>query len=532
MAPTALEETAFFTDAQQCGLGDRTRAKLQQEGVATMADTADFKDDDWDTFDTKCQRPGLTQGTAREGLIQQLPFNFSLQAKKRLRVASNLARHYIATGREIEAQMMIHSTVGKVFEIQHEARLSQYKNNDDHEIPKCTATTSEQFIKWLEAFNTWLLLKMGVRKCPLAWITREDAQRPATLPALVAGKPYTEEGGSILGDMILFYDHDHPLYPEDNKAVYAALEEATRGTRWHTSVTTHSRKRDGRAAYTQLSSNHLSDDKWDKMIDDAKAVIDKSWSGNTSITLESHIDNVRKAYQDMSSAAEHVAHQMPDDRTKVKDLLKTLETCENSGVKAAIANIKLPTNNLRDDFEGACKLLIPECPVAKKITVSKKSMRISDTKGVSFDLPKKTPSGLDVRYYKPREWKRFNRDQRDEIDAHRTPEDKARVQQNGYNGGGGNRSNGKRKKTWRHKKSQKSFKSQVSAAVKEQLKNREKEETANKKDLQELAGFVGSLISDAAESKKPSASKMSDKAKGELAMAAAVKINQIVKKSS
>jgi len=50
--------------------------------------------------------------------------------------------------------------------------------------------------------------------------------------------------------------------------------------------------------------------------------------------------------------------------------------------------------------------------------------------------------------------------------------------------------------------------------------------------LQELAGFVGSLISDAAESKKPSASKMSDKAKGELAMAAAVKINQIVKKSS
>ena len=76
------------------------------------------------------------------------------------------------------------------------------------------------------------------------------------------------------------------------------------------------------------------------------------------------------------------------------------------------------------------------------------------------------------------------------------------------------------------------IKRRVAAAVKEQLENRDKEETSNKKDLQELAGFVGSLISDASDSKKPSASTMSGKSRSELAMAAAIKINQIVKKSS
>ena len=69
MPPSAQQETAFFTQVGQCHLSARTRAKLQDEGVTRMADCADFKDGDWETFAMKCNRPGLAQDGVN--LVQQ-----------------------------------------------------------------------------------------------------------------------------------------------------------------------------------------------------------------------------------------------------------------------------------------------------------------------------------------------------------------------------------------------------------------------------------------------------------------------------
>ena len=438
--------------------------------------------------------------------------------------------HFI--GRNIEADMMRFSTAGEIFEIQYNALKLQVKKNDDHTIPKCAASMkSESFPKWIESMDVYFSIKLGVRECPLSWITRDDVQRPAVLPPLEAGKPYTEDGGSITADMVQFYEHNHPLYGEDNKAVYAALEEATRGTKYNASVVMHSRGRNGRAAYTQLKSNHLRDDKWDGVIEKCTAQVLKTWDGTGTYTMESFVDMLRTAYIDMEAAAVHVTHQMPDDRNRVKSFLKSIERCMDPGVQAAISAVKLPTNNLTDDLEGAITLLLPTGPVIKKIGKSRRG-RISDTK-VSFDLPKTTANGLQVRWYEPDEWWAFEQYQRDEIDAARPPimgksREFRRRKENHKKGGSKQSSKRKFTKKFDNRK----IKRKVAAAVKEQLENRDKEETSNKKDLQELAGFVGSLISDASDSKKPSASTMSGKSRSELAMAAAIKINQIVKKSS
>ena len=282
-----------------------------------MADCADFKDEDWLTFELKCNRPGLAQQGVN--LVAQLPFPFSVKSKRRLTIAGNLARFYRDTGRDIEADMMRFSTAGEIFEIQYNALKLQVKKNDDHTIPKCAASMKpESFPKWIESMDVYFSIKLGVRECPLSWITRDDVQRPAVLPPLEAGKPYTEDGGSITADMVQFYEHNHPLYGEDNKAVYAALDEATRGTKYNASVVMHSRGRNGRAAYTQLKSNHLSDDKWDGVIEKCTAQILKTWDGTGTYTMESFVDMLRTAYIDMEAAAVHVTHQMPDDRNRVK----------------------------------------------------------------------------------------------------------------------------------------------------------------------------------------------------------------------
>ena len=489
-----------------------------------MADCADFKDGDWETFAMKCNRPGLAQDGVN--LVQQLPFVFSVKSKRRLTTAGNLARFWNDTGRPIEADMMRFSTVGEVFEIQHDAIKLQVKKNDDHDIPKCAASMkNEAFPKWLEATDTYLSLKYGARDCPLSWITRENAQRPAVLPPLEAGKPYTEDGGSISADMVAFYSHDHPLYGEDDKAVYAVLEDATRGTRFHASVTMHSRGRNGRAAYHQLKSNHLSDDKWDSVIDKCKAQLLKKWDGTGTYTLESHAEKTRAAYIDMEAASVHVTHQMPDDRNRVKSFLTSVENCQDPSVQAAISAVKLPTNNLTEDLEGAITLLLPTCPVSKKGATRRRG-NISDSK-VTFDLPKTTANGLQVRWYEPDEWWAMEQSERDEIDAARPPimgksKEFKRRKRNG------DKKNGKRNLNLRHNRK---IKRKVAAAVRSELKKTAGKESHNQKTLREIASTISELIPDSNDqtSKKPSATIVHRQVKDDLAMAAAIKINKIIK---
>ncbi len=108
MVFTALQTTAFFENAAQMGLTNRTRLQsLLPEGIAFVADLAEWEDDDWDQWYANCRRPPKIQDPANvDALIDVLPFPVPVKSLKRLKLASRLVRFYQSVDRDLTAANM------------------------------------------------------------------------------------------------------------------------------------------------------------------------------------------------------------------------------------------------------------------------------------------------------------------------------------------------------------------------------------------------------------------------------------------
>ena len=74
------------------------------------------------------------------------------------------------------------------------------------------------------------------------------------------------------------------------------------------------------------------------------------WDGNTSISLERHMNNARKVYIDMESAAKHITFQLPDGRTRVQNLLDLTEECKGPKFLAQWSSVSDVAHGMNTDF--------------------------------------------------------------------------------------------------------------------------------------------------------------------------------------
>ena len=89
---------------------------------------------------------------------------------------------------------------------------------------------------------------------------------------------------------------------------------------------------------------------WYKNFKDAMAVLQtRTWSGTTSITLLQHTSMQRKAYIQLTEAAENVPTEVPGPRQQVTYLLDSLKTVEPK-VLAGMAAIEQDKLGKRNDF--------------------------------------------------------------------------------------------------------------------------------------------------------------------------------------
>jgi hypothetical protein len=94
----------------------------------------------------------------------------------------------------------------------------------------------------------------GVCNVPIVYVIQEDAAVHALIPALMAGQPHSTEAGSVEMELTLRASHIHPIFREDNEAVYHRLEEATRGTSYAALLKLYQCTKDGREVLFRLSS--------------------------------------------------------------------------------------------------------------------------------------------------------------------------------------------------------------------------------------------------------------------------------------
>ena len=168
---------------------------------------------------------------------------------------------------------------------------------------------------------------------------------------------------------------------------------------------------------------------WDKKKTSAMEFLQsRKFTGTTNLSLEAFLGLHRSSYIMLQRCADHVNCQLPNERSRVQFLLDNIQV-EDSTVKAALSSIRMDDtpNGMRNNFEMAVTFLLPTDPVDKKKNRNKRPVAEVLATDADAPPPKKLgthksgigKTGVEFRYYKPNEFKKLSKDQKDELMEHR-----------------------------------------------------------------------------------------------------------------
>ena len=283
MVFTAAQTTNFFTDLDQMALDAATRGELIIEGIATVADLAEYEEEEFKQVVKNLRNPPDIADQANPGHLVRVPaFVLNAKSLKRLKVAADAARYYEAIGRDLTPANMHYTNVLSKFELQWRSILEKKKATPPT-VPKISRTL--RVTKWSESFINFLNRVIGARYAPLSYVIRKVMERVDPPPALARQQPYSEVYGSVEGELIARLSHTSPIYRDDNAKVFDYLEEATRGTIVAASLMPFRTRKDGRGAFMAVMLQHAGPDKWESELKQQETFLKKRyWKGNTSLT--------------------------------------------------------------------------------------------------------------------------------------------------------------------------------------------------------------------------------------------------------
>ena len=408
---TADRVTEFFTAADQLNLSDRSRDKLALEGIATIVDLPEFDDEDVSAIVRIFERPPRAPN-AMGNLVNQTPYAFPAKSQKRLTIAIAIAKYYEETNQQVTPEMMMWPVL-KSFSTQVDAMKETTSPPDITPMKASMPMT-----KFLEYFDLHCNKVIGKRGCPVKHIFRPLETPPAVAPALLPGQPHSDEHGSVEGEMVARYTFDHPLCRNDSATVYSMLSNGLQGTKYHATIVRYrniNERQDSRGAYMAIKTQHAGKAVWEaqiKMSDDF--IKGRKWNGQTTLTLESHIDGHRNAYVNLTEASHHIAYQLPNDRTRVTQFLDSI-ACQDPELLAAIAAVKKDDPGMRDSFEQTVTFISPSDPVARKKQASKRPAAEISSTFTDGALKQLGRSGVELRWYKRKEYVELTEPQKEEL---------------------------------------------------------------------------------------------------------------------
>ena len=194
------------------------------------------------------------------------------------------------------------------------------------------------------------------------------------------------------------------------------------------------------------------------------------WNGR-NYSLEKFTGMHRSSFVQLEEAAMHVNFQLPTSHTRVGYLIDNIANADPD-LRAAIANIRIDMNNMRNDFESAVAFLLPVDPYTKHKAQLNKLPNISDANALRNKQQSKT--GVDLRWHKPDEYKTLTKPQRIELyDWQKSKDGRSTTYKQKTSAGGKSKQHAKQK-----------LQATV-AALKEKLKEAPKEPT-----LEELTACI------------------------------------------
>ena len=488
MPLAAAQTTAFFEGPDQMALSHRTRVFLQSEGINAVGDLVDFvTKDSWAQVVENCKRPPMIPDPANAGqMIAQEPFRLPAKSLMRLKVASVAVSYYEKTGRPLTAGIMMWNPRLRNFAMEMEALMENKKSNDELVLPIISSKLSIN--NWFEAYDTYAASFVGQCNCPLSLIYRDHDDVPGAAPALATDQPFSVEHGSIAEEMVNRFAHVGALFRADNATGFAQIVTATTGTRYASTIAPFKRSKDGRGALKALKAQFSGNAHWDEEIKKHEDFLrNRIFMGRSGHTLHAFVAGHRAAFHGLQRAKEHIAVELPNERTRVKYLMDNMKECNDKDVTAALAAIRQddtmtaganPTpSGMRNNFERAVAFLLPTDPVkGKKKRVAAEISAINggsskETGNEKGGAKKKVSfkknvgeTGVELRYHKFREYSKLTNEQKEELNAYH----KANKESN-------TKSDSKKKK----KSKKKVFtEAQIATLVQEKIDEREEERKA------------------------------------------------------
>src|SRR5210317_240275 len=398
MVLSAANQTTFFTANDRCNLSAAARQLLVEEGIGTIESLSIGTKDFWDNFFAEMQKPKLVliapavpaqggnPGQAAQYQSQPRP-RITAYSQDRLRRASLAVQYYNLVERPLTLTLVTTSMIDIIYE--HVRKLKNSATNDtDHIVPVMGSGSSIQ--KYLQAFHQFLKTKVGSMDIPikLAWVIRKEVNVPAP-GTLQTNRPWSQEHGSFDAELIARARHTLIGYDMDNQHVYQYLCDGLRNTKYQATLDIYEESQDGRGAYFALLDQHMGKSAWRRMVLDANDYFTKAtWNGSSSSNpFDNYANKHRMHYNNIVNAAKHVQATIPDEHTRVTNLLtgcvsNDTEFCTK---KSAIQDTEDDPQGPYYNFELAVQRLSPACPVARH-RGKRKHANISDvTAGKTID---------------------------------------------------------------------------------------------------------------------------------------------------
>ena len=464
MVFTANQVTAFFEEPGQMAIPHNTRASLVAEGIDTIDALDDFSEADFKQVASNIRRA-------------QPPVVLGAKSIKRLNIAATAMQYYRLVSHVPTHSNMHYENCLRDFYEQWEHLLK--KGEESNPDTPCITRTLP-IIKWTESFEEFLHQVLGVQHVPLSYVIRTDAAvGPA--PPLIANRSYSQLHGSVEDELVARSSHNGATFKSDNAMVFKYIEEATRETRYHSSVTPFSRRKDGRGAWRALLAQYVGLDKWQSELDRQENFLHtRVWKGNSTFTLESFIMQHRAAHISMIRCATHVPYQLPNERTRVIHLLNGIKSSD-AELLSALAVVKSDDgpNGKMERFEETAAYLIRFDPVSakrRKTGASGRQQQVSSLE-IKNGIGK---TGVSLRYHSSEEYKKLTDEQKLELKEYRQS-NKNNKRKGDNKSEEGNEGGGKRQK--------RSFKKQLIAALQE-IQQEDAKQDAEENDAREMITSV------------------------------------------
>jgi len=405
-------ERAFRTYLiQQLKADEASAEAIILSGLDDFSSFEDYEEGNVHNLCTTIRKPGGAviiedeRGAERE--IPDPGVAISPTCEIRLQLAVYAAHYYKIVSRPVDALSMEWNR------IKHFRSLKTIIKNhmDPLELPEISRKIT--IMKAIELVEEHLRGILGVENIPLAYVIRESVTPVISLAQNVLRPelPYGTAYSSFFDEMIGCASHDNVAYSEDNAAVMNTLVHVLKGTSFEVSLAPFKRKRDGRNAFFALSQHNLGTNRWEHILEKADEIVShRVWNGRSNrYSLRTHVNNHREAQNNMLRAAENIPFEVPNEGTRVRKFLHSLQCSDQRVISAKTSILADPT--MKNDFEKMANFLLIAVPSFKPQNENHRVSGMETFKPTSHN----GSTGVELRFHTSEEYSKLTGAQKAEL---------------------------------------------------------------------------------------------------------------------